>query len=128
MVRGAAQSCRPIQFSAPHSSILLSMSVLRNLWIALLMVPAVVWAEPDLVQCQRIDQGQLRTASEPALLEMRCRARQISYEAPRLKGVTQKFKDDLVFACLDQADAIEHQLRVAYGYSREKLARAKCAE
>lgn len=104
------------------------MSVLRNLWIALLMVPAVVWAEPDLVQCQRIDQGQLRTASEPALLEMRCRARQISYEAPRLKGVTQKFKDDLVFACLDQDDAIEHQLRVAYGYSREKLARAKCAE
>jgi hypothetical protein len=28
-----------------------------------------------------------------------------------------------VFSCLDQADAIEHQLRVSYGYTRETLAK-----
>ena len=94
----------------------------------LLSMSAWAWAEPDLVQCQRIDQAQLRTASEASLLAWRCRARQISYDAPRLRGVTQKFKDDLVFACLDQADAIEHQLRVSHGYSREALARRKCDE
>ncbi|WP_066732583.1 hypothetical protein [Cupriavidus sp. D384] len=95
----------------------------------LLWLPAVaVLAEgdPNLVQCQRINKAQLRTASEETLLFLRCRARQISYEAPRLRGVTQKFRDDLVFACLDQADEIEHQLRVSHGYTRESLARKKC--
>lgn len=82
--------------------------------------------DPNLVQCQRINQAQLRSASEQTLLFLRCRARQISYDAPRLHGVTQKFKDDLVFACLDQADEIEHQLRVAHGYTRETLVRKKC--
>ncbi|RZT31901.1 hypothetical protein [Cupriavidus agavae] len=94
--------------------------------LPLLWLPALALAEPDLVQCDRVDQAHLRTASEDHLLAMRCRARQISYEAPRLKGVTQKFRDDLVFACLDQADAIEHQLRVKHGYTRESLARRKC--
>lgn len=94
----------------------------------LLMLPALASAEGDanLAQCQRINQAQLRTASEETLLFLRCRARQISYEAPRLKGVTQKFRDDLVFSCLDQADEIEHQLRVRHGYTRETLARKKC--
>lgn len=101
------------------------MSVLRYLSIPLLLFSAQGWAEPDLVQCQRIDQTQLRSASEETLLFLRCRARQISYEAPRLKGVTQKYRDDLVFSCLDQADAIEHQLRVGYGYTRETLARKR---
>lgn len=93
---------------------------------------AILWPAPaageeqDLVQCQRVNAAQLRTASEETLLFLRCRARQTSYEAPRLKGVTQKFRDDLVFACLDQADAIEHQLRVAHGYTRETLSRKKC--
>lgn len=82
--------------------------------------------DPNLVQCQRINQAQLRTSTEETLLFLRCRARQLSYEAPRLHGVTQKFRDDLVFACLDQADEIEHQLRVKYGYTREALARKKC--
>lgn len=103
------------------------MSVLRYLFIPLLLLPVLAAAEDaDLVQCQRVNLAQLRTASEATLLFLRCRARQISYEAPRLKGVTQKFKDDLVFACLDQADAIEHQLRVSHGYTRESLARKKC--
>jgi hypothetical protein len=106
------------------------MSVLRYLPILLLqllLVP-VVQAEPDLVQCQRIDKVQLQSASEETLLFLRCRARRISYEAPRLKGVTQKYKDDLVFSCLDQADAVEHQLRVGHGYTRESLSRKKCDE
>ncbi|ABF12766.1 hypothetical protein ACUXAV_004049 [Cupriavidus metallidurans] len=105
------------------------MPVLRYLLILLpqlLLMPLIAQAEPDLVQCQRVDQSQLRSASEETLLFLRCRAREISYEAPRLKGVTQKFKDDLVFSCLDQADAVEHQLRVGYGYTRETLAKKKC--
>ncbi|MWL90716.1 hypothetical protein GA566_25150 [Cupriavidus sp. SW-Y-13] len=104
------------------------MIPVRFFLFPLLLAPALVCAEPDLVQCDRVHQASLRTASEADLLEMRCRARRISYEAPRLKGVTQKFKDDLVFACLDQADAIEHQLRVMFGYTREALARRKCDE
>jgi len=107
------------------------MSALRYLPILLLQLlflPVEAIAEPDLVQCQRIDQSQLRSASEETLLFLRCRARRISYEAPRLKGVTQKYKDDLVFSCLDQADAVEHQLRVGHGYTRESLARKKCDE
>lgn len=87
---------------------------------------ALAEGDPNLVQCQRINQAQLRSASEETLLFLRCRARQISYDAPRLRGVTQKFRDDLVFACLDQADEIEHQLRVGHGYTRETLARKKC--
>lgn len=108
-------------------SLSLPMSALRYLLLPLLLMPALAWPEDnELVRCTRVDQAQLRTASEATLLFLRCRARQISLDAPRLKGVTQKFKDDLVFACLDQADAIEHQLRVGYGYSRESLARKKC--
>ncbi len=103
------------------------MSALRYLSLPLLLLPVLASAEDtDLAKCQRADQAQLRTASEATLLFLRCRARQISYDAPRLKGVTQKFKDDLVFSCLDQAEAIEHQLRVSYGYTRESLARKKC--
>lgn len=100
----------------------------------LVLLATLLWAsgpvraegDASLVQCQRIGQAQLRTASEQTLLFLRCRARQISYEAPRLHGVTQKFKDDLVFACLDQADEAEHQLRMRHGYTRETLARKKC--
>ncbi|SOY93616.1 conserved protein of unknown function (plasmid) [Cupriavidus taiwanensis] len=80
----------------------------------------------DLVECKRIEHDQLIIASQETLLFLRCRARQVAYEAPRLKGVSQRVKDDLVFACLDQADAVEHQLRVRHGYSREALARQRC--
>ena len=100
----------------------------------LVLLATLLWAsgpvraegDASLVQCQRIGQAQLRTASEQTLLFLRCRARQVAYEAPRLKGVSQRYKDDLVFACLDQADAVEHQLRVRHGYSREALARQRC--
>ncbi|SDD34714.1 hypothetical protein SAMN05216345_10841 [Cupriavidus sp. YR651] len=104
------------------------MSVSRYLLSLLLLSPLMAWAQPNLVECQRMDQVQLRAASEETLLFLRCRARRISYEAPRLKGVSQKVRDDLVFACLDQADAAEHQLRVSHGYTRESLARKKCDE
>ncbi|WP_349605187.1 MULTISPECIES: hypothetical protein [Cupriavidus] len=80
----------------------------------------------DLVECKRIEHDQLVAATQETLLFLRCRARQVAYEAPRLKGVSQRVKDDLVFACLDQADAVEHQLRVRHGYSRESLARQRC--
>lgn len=90
------------------------------------LLPVAAGAEPDLVECRRLDQDQLKTASASSLLALRCRARQISYDAPRLKGVSQRTKDDVMFACLDQADAIEHQLRVHHGYTREQLARETC--
>ncbi|CAG9181700.1 hypothetical protein LMG23994_04731 [Cupriavidus pinatubonensis] len=96
-------------------------------WMCLLLLVA---AEPsraqDLVECKRIDQEQLAAATTETLLFLRCRARRISYEAPRLKGVPQRVKDDLMFACLDQADAVEHQLRVRHGFTRESLARERC--
>lgn len=109
------------------------MSYVRYLPFMLMLTP-LLWTsgmvhaegETNLAQCQRINQAQLRSASEETLLFLRCRARQISYDAPRLRGVTQKFKDDLVFSCLDQADEIEHRLRVGYGYTRETLAQKKC--
>lgn len=92
----------------------------------LALLPMAAGAEPDLVECRRLDQEQLKTASAGTLLAMRCRARQISYDAPRLKGISQRAKDDVMFACLDQADAIEHQLRVHHGYTREQLDRETC--
>ncbi|WP_019449866.1 hypothetical protein [Cupriavidus sp. BIS7] len=106
------------------------LRILRTLpvLLPLLLSPMLAVAEPDLVQCKRIDREQLRTASEETLLFLRCRARQTSYDAPRLKGVTQKYKDDIVFSCLDQADAVEHQLKLSYGYTRESLAKKKCDE
>ncbi|WP_454767129.1 hypothetical protein [Cupriavidus campinensis] len=104
------------------------MSVLRSLLSLILLLPAMAWAEPDLVECRRIDHDALRTASVETLLFLRCRARRISYEAPRIKGVSQKTRDDLVFTCLDQVDAVEHQLRVTHGFTRESLVRQKCDE
>ncbi len=100
---------------------------LLGLGLAALLPPAAGHAAPDLVACQRIDQDQLKTASAATLLTLRCRARQVSYEAPRLKGASQRVRDDMMFACLDQADAIEHALRVRHGYTRESLAREKCS-
>ncbi|KWR91942.1 hypothetical protein [Cupriavidus sp. IDO] len=99
----------------------------RWLCVPLLLVAGQVPAQ-DLVECRRIDQEQLSAATTETLLFLRCRARRISYEAPRLKGVPQRVKDDLMFACLDQADAVEHQLRVRHGYTRESLAKARCDE
>lgn len=96
--------------------------------LMLLLLPALAWAQPDLVECQRVPPDQLRAASPETLQFLRCRARRIAYEAPRLKGVTQKTRDDLMFACLDQADAVEHQLRVAHGFTRNSLARLQCNE
>lgn len=96
-------------------------------WLCLLLLVAGASASAqDLVECKRIEHDQLVAATQETLLFLRCRARQVAYEAPRLKGVSQRFKDDLVFACLDQADAVEHQLRVRHGYSREALARQRC--
>ena len=96
-------------------------------WLCLMLLVAIEpsWAQ-DLVECRCIDQDQLASASTETLLFLRCRARRISYEAPRLKGVSQRVKDDVMFACLDQADAVEHQLRVRHGYTRESLARERC--
>ncbi len=31
-----------------------------------------------------------------------------------------------MFACLDQADAVEHQLRVRHGFTRESLSKQRC--
>lgn len=78
------------------------------------------------VECKRLDKAELRLAPKATLLYLRCRARQTSYEAERIKGVSQKFKDDLLFACQDQVIAVEHQLRVSHGFTRESLAREKC--
>ncbi|CAM3361944.1 hypothetical protein [Cupriavidus taiwanensis] len=100
-------------------------SLRRWLCLPLFFAGAGVYAQ-DLVECKRIEHDQLIIASQETLLFLRCRARQVAYEAPRLKGVSQRVKDDLVFACLDQADAVEHQLRVRHGYSREALARQRC--
>ncbi|AEI79079.1 hypothetical protein CNE_2c00870 [Cupriavidus necator N-1] len=100
-------------------------SLRRWLCLPLLFAAASAPAQ-DLVECKRIEHDQLITASQETLLFLRCRARRVAYEAPRLKGVSQRVKDDLVFACLDQADAVEHQLRVRHGYSREALARLRC--
>ncbi len=79
-------------------------SLRRWLCLPLLFAGASAIAQ-DLVECKRIEHDQLITASKETLLFLRCRARQTAYEAPRLKGVSQRVKDDLVFACLDQADA-----------------------
>jgi hypothetical protein len=96
-------------------------------WLCLpLFLAAASTAAQDLVECKRVEHDQLITASQETLLFLRCRARQVAYEAPRLKGVSQRVKDDLVFSCLDQADAVEHQLRVRHGFSREALARERC--
>ncbi|QET05668.1 hypothetical protein [Cupriavidus pauculus] len=92
----------------------------------LLCMPGTSFAEPDIAHCERVDAAQLRIASEETLLFLRCRARRLAYEAPDLKGVSQRTRDDLVFACMDQAEAVEHQLRVGRGYTRESLARKKC--
>jgi len=100
-------------------------SLRRWLCLPLLFAAASAPAQ-DLVECKRIEHDQLITASQETLLFLRCRARRVAYEAPRLKGVSQRVKDDLVFACLDQADAVEHQLRVRHGYSRDALARQRC--
>ncbi|MBP0623615.1 hypothetical protein [Cupriavidus consociatus] len=97
----------------------------RWLCVPLFIAGASVSAQ-DLVECKRIEHDQLIAATQETLLFLRCRARHVAYEAPRLKGVSQRFKDDLIFACLDQADAVEHQLRVRHGYSREALARQRC--
>ncbi len=96
-------------------------------WLCLIVLVAIEpsWAQ-DLVECKRVDQDQLAAASTETLLFLRCRARSTAYEAPRLKGVPQRVKDDLMFACLDQVDAVEHQLRVRHGYTRESLARERC--
>ncbi|CAG2155695.1 hypothetical protein LMG31506_05475 [Cupriavidus yeoncheonensis] len=96
-------------------------------WLCLMLLVSTEpsWAQ-DLVECKRIDQEQLAAATTETLLFLRCRARRISYEAPRLKGVPQRVKDDVMFACLDQADAVEHQLRVRHGYTRESLSRERC--
>lgn len=103
----------------------MSQSARKWLCLMLLVTTEPSWAQ-DLVECKRIDQEQLSSASTETLLFLRCRARRISYEAPRLKGVSQRVKDDVMFACLDQADAVEHQLRVRHGYTRESLARERC--
>ncbi|WP_354684618.1 hypothetical protein [Cupriavidus necator] len=102
--------------------------MLRSLrrWLCLPLLVATGASAQDLVECKRIEHDQLVAATQETLLFLRCRARQVAYEAPRLKGVTQRVKDDLMFACLDQADAVEHQLRVRHGYSREALARQRC--
>lgn len=102
------------------------MSASRLLFCLLLCTPAMAMAEPDIAHCDRVVPAQLRVASEETLLFLRCRARRLAYDAPQLKGVSQRTRDDLVFACMDQADAVEHQLRVNYGYTRESLSRRKC--
>ncbi|WP_224081100.1 hypothetical protein [Cupriavidus laharis] len=103
----------------------MSSSLRTCLYLMLLAAIEPSWAQ-DLVECRRIDQEQLAAASTETLLFLRCRARRISYEAPRIKGVSQRVKDDLMFACLDQVDAVEHQLRVRHGYTRESLSRERC--
>ncbi|ODV40972.1 hypothetical protein AWV79_02555 [Cupriavidus sp. UYMMa02A] len=103
----------------------MSRSLRQCLCLMLLVAIEPSWAQ-DLVECKRIDQEQLAAATPETLLFLRCRARRISYEAPRIKGVPQRVKDDLMFACLDQADAVEHQLRVRHGYTRESLSKQRC--
>ncbi|GAB7546839.1 hypothetical protein [Cupriavidus sp. 8B] len=78
------------------------------------------------VECKLLDKAELQLAPKATLLYLRCRARQTSYEAERIKGASQKFKDDLLFACQDQVIAVEHQLRVSHGFTRESLARERC--
>ncbi len=114
----------------PSFRYLRAMSVSRPL-ICLLScllpaVPATVMAAPDIAHCERVQPAQLRMASEQTLLFLRCRARRLAYDAPQIRGVSQKTRDDLVFACMDQADAVDHELRVSHGYTREALARKKC--
>ena len=103
----------------------MSVSLRKCLCLMLLVAIEPSWAQ-DLVECKRIDQEQLAAATTETLLFLRCRARRISYEAPRIKGVPQRVKDDLMFACLDQADAVEHQLRVRHGFTRESLSKQRC--
>lgn len=78
------------------------------------------------VECQPLGKAELKLAPKATLLVLRCRARQTSYEAQRIKGASQKFKDDLLFACQDQVIAVEHQLRVSHGFTRESLAKERC--
>ena len=113
-----------MSLSVPNS-MPMSPSLRRWLCLVLLVASQPSWAQ-DLVECRRIDKEQLASASTETLLFLRCRARRIAYEAPRLKGVSQRAKDDVMFACLDQTDAVEHQLRVRHGYTRESLAREHC--
>jgi len=94
--------------------------------LSILLASQALFAQ-SFVECKRLDQAQLNAASKEALLALRCRARQTSYEARSLKGKSQKFKDDLMFACLDAVDDVEHRLRVAYGFTQETLARQPCA-
>lgn len=100
---------------------------LACLLLSLSLLPASIdGCAQELAECKRVDQAQLKAASTQTLLFLRCRARQTSYAPPRLKGVSQRFKDDLMFACLDRVDEVEHLLRVGHGYTRESLAREKC--
>lgn len=111
----------------PNRTMRAASRILFGLLLGLpLFVPGTSIAEPDIAHCERVDTAQLRSASEETLLFLRCRARRLAYDAPDLKGVSQRTRDDLVFACMDQAEAVEHQLRVARGYTRESLARRKC--
>jgi len=113
--------------TSPYRTMSAASRLLLGLLLALpLCVPALAVADPDIAHCERVDAAQLRTASEETLLFLRCRARRLAYEAPDLRGVSQRTRDDLVFACMDQAEAVEHQLRVGRGYSREALSRKKC--
>jgi len=110
----------PLEKLAPMSCFM------RRSLCLMLLAAALPAGAQDLVECKRIDHEQLAAATTETLLFLRCRARRISYEAPRIKGVSQRAKDDLMFACLDQVDAVEHELRVRHGYTRESLAREHC--
>lgn len=107
------------------------MTYMRQLSRFALLLPVLLASQAlfaqSFVECKRLDQAQLSATSKEALLALRCRARQTSYEARSLQGKSQKFKDDLMFACLDAVDDAEHQLRVAYGFTREALDRQPCA-
>jgi hypothetical protein len=109
-----------------YRRLLLPLSLVWLPWLAMLAAGNARAQVPDSLACKPVDKAQLQAASAETLRFLRCRSRQLAYAAPRLKGLSQRQRDDLMFACLDQFDSTEHQLRVSYSYSREMLARESC--